>query len=311
MAALLLFTGLGGGRGGCLVPWEAEVGATDDCWVVAPAEDTDRTGLDAIAEGAEGEEYWVAGWLDGVRGGPLQPGSGVELISHFGGITDCLGGRGSRRVSRRASGSGTKWLSDSVKTQYHEDMLLNKGTHNILHGRHLKSLILSFLIIELVMSLYVAISVSVQGLNNEPFSAASPLKVLSMIALVWELHYLGISREDKQSRRLQLPPNTHLPLPIPQQPPRYSSYTIPQSCSSEVQGYLFTDKLLSVCHHTTKEEIIQKEGVSEHEEQRGESETVAGLPSKRIANFNPTSRKLTKDIANERVLTSSTIVRLF
>lgn len=98
-----------------------EVGAKDDCCVDAPAEEMDRTGLDAAAEGAEGEEYWVVGWLDGVRG------SGVELISHFGGMTDCLGGRGSRRVSRRASGSGTKWLSDSVKTQYHEEMLFNKS----------------------------------------------------------------------------------------------------------------------------------------------------------------------------------------
>lgn len=72
----------------------------------APAEETDRTGLDA--EGPEGEEYWVVGWLDGVRGAPLLPGSGVELMSHFGGMTpDCLGGRGSRRESRRASGSGT------------------------------------------------------------------------------------------------------------------------------------------------------------------------------------------------------------
>lgn len=81
----------------------------------APAEETDRTGLGAAA-GAEGVEYWVVGWLDGVLGGPLLPDSGVELISHFGGMTDCFGGRGSRRVSRRASGSGTKWLSDSENT---------------------------------------------------------------------------------------------------------------------------------------------------------------------------------------------------
>lgn len=82
-----------------------EVGAADeDCCVDAPAEEMDRTGLDDAAEGAE---YWVAGWLDGVRGGPSLTGSGVELISHFGGMTDCLGGRGSRRVSRRASRSGT------------------------------------------------------------------------------------------------------------------------------------------------------------------------------------------------------------
>lgn len=61
-----------------------------------------------------------------MRGGTLLPGSGVELISHFGGMTDCLGGRGSHKVSRRASGSGTKWLSDSMKKQYHEDMLYTK-----------------------------------------------------------------------------------------------------------------------------------------------------------------------------------------
>lgn len=77
-----------------------------------PAEETDRTGLDVAAEA---EEYWAAaGWLEGVRGGPLLPGSALELISHFGGWTVCLGGRGSRKLSCRASGSGTKWLSDSM-----------------------------------------------------------------------------------------------------------------------------------------------------------------------------------------------------
>lgn len=151
----------------------------------APAEDTDRTGFDVAAEGAEGEEYWVVEWLDGVRGRPLLPGSGVELMSHFGGMTECLGGRGSRRVSRRASGSGTKWLSDSVKTQYHEEMLYNKSTHNIVHGRHFNF----YLVIELVIchckiSHYININVSTQGLSNDPFSAASPLKALSVIALV-------------------------------------------------------------------------------------------------------------------------------
>lgn len=95
------------------------------CCVDAPTEVTHRTGLDAAAEGAEGEEYWVAGWLDGVRGGPSLSGSGAELISHFGGMTGCLGGRGSRRVFLRASGSGTKWLSDSMKTQYYGNMLHN------------------------------------------------------------------------------------------------------------------------------------------------------------------------------------------
>lgn len=38
-----------------------EVGATDDCWVDAPAEEMDRTGLDATAEGVEGEGYWAVG----------------------------------------------------------------------------------------------------------------------------------------------------------------------------------------------------------------------------------------------------------
>ncbi len=104
----------------------------------APAEEMDRTGLDATAEGAEGEGYWAVGWLEGVRGEPLLPGSGVELINHFGGMTDCLGGRGSRRVSRRASGSGTKWLSDSMKTQYHQVMLYNENTHNTVQGRNSK-----------------------------------------------------------------------------------------------------------------------------------------------------------------------------
>lgn len=81
-----------------------------------PAEETGRTALDAAVEEAEGDGYCAAGWLDGARGGPSPPGSGVEVISHFGGITVCLGGIGSRRVSRRASGSGTKWLSDSKNT---------------------------------------------------------------------------------------------------------------------------------------------------------------------------------------------------
>lgn len=43
-------------------------------------------------------------------------GSAVEVMSHFGGTRDCLSGRGSCRVSRKVSGS--KWMSDSVKTQY-------------------------------------------------------------------------------------------------------------------------------------------------------------------------------------------------
>lgn len=69
-------------------------------------------------------------------------GSGVEVMSHFGGMRDCLGGRGSRRVSRRASGS--KWMSDSVKSQ------------NVLES----------------------------GPGQQGFSAASPLKASTVEALV-------------------------------------------------------------------------------------------------------------------------------
>lgn len=78
----------------------------------APAEDTDRTALEAAAEVAGGEVYWDARWLEGVRGWVFT-GSAVEVMSHFGGIRDCLSGRGSCRVFRRASGS--KCMSDSVK----------------------------------------------------------------------------------------------------------------------------------------------------------------------------------------------------
>lgn len=97
------------------------VEGADGC-VLVPAEDTDRTGLGFPAEG---EEYWIEGWLDGVRGEPSLPDSEVELISHLGGITDCLGGRGSRRVSCSVSRSGTKWLSDSI-TQNTRQALCNK-----------------------------------------------------------------------------------------------------------------------------------------------------------------------------------------
>lgn len=83
--------------------------------------------------------------------------------------------------------------------------------------------------ISLWNTLYMVINVSVQGLGNEPFSAAQQLKALSAIALVWELHYLGISCEDKQSRRLQLPPKTNLPLCHPtaslKKPPRAAAPT--------------------------------------------------------------------------------------
>ena len=59
-------------------------------------------------EEEEAEEKEAGGLWTGVRGGPSAPGSGVEVISHFGGITDCFGGRGSRKVSRMVSESGTK-----------------------------------------------------------------------------------------------------------------------------------------------------------------------------------------------------------
>lgn len=78
----------------------------------APAEDTDRTALEAAAEVAEGEVYWDAGWPDGVRGW-LFTGSAVEVMSHLGGMRDCLSGRGSCRAFRRASGS--KCMSDSAE----------------------------------------------------------------------------------------------------------------------------------------------------------------------------------------------------
>lgn len=107
-----------------MVAWGVEDGAKDttaEDWGLAPAEETVRAGI-ATAEEEEEEEYVVAGWLDGVwdEGDPSLPGSGVELISHLGGIMDCLGGRDSRRVSRSKSGSGTKWLSDSAKHTAHK-----------------------------------------------------------------------------------------------------------------------------------------------------------------------------------------------
>lgn len=80
-----------------------------------PVDETHRTGLDATVKVAEGDEYWVVGWLDGVRGGPSLSMSGAGLTSHFGGMTGCLGGRGSRSVFRSVSGSGTKWLSGSME----------------------------------------------------------------------------------------------------------------------------------------------------------------------------------------------------
>lgn len=91
----------------------------------APAEDTDRTALEAAAEVVGGVEvYWHAGWLEGVRGWVFT-GSAVEVMSHFGGMRDCLSGRGSCRVFRRASGS--KCMSDSVKKRKREIEMFSNG----------------------------------------------------------------------------------------------------------------------------------------------------------------------------------------
>lgn len=85
-----------------------------------PAEDTERTGFPAPADG---EENWLPGWLEGLRGDDLALESGPDVISHLGGMTLCLGGSGSRRVSLRESGSGTKWLSDSVVMKIEKNKL--------------------------------------------------------------------------------------------------------------------------------------------------------------------------------------------
>lgn len=126
MAGLLLrLIGLGGGRGGCLLGWvgtfpiedgaeEVVRGALLEACVLAPAEDTFRSGFPAVLtaeeeelEEAEEEEKAAAGLWTGVRGKVSAPGSGVEVISHLGGMRDCLGGRGSRSVSLRTSELGT------------------------------------------------------------------------------------------------------------------------------------------------------------------------------------------------------------
>lgn len=117
-------TGFGGGSGGCLTGWVGAMPAEDeDCaeegvkdapleaCVLAPADETVRRVFPAklVAEDGgeleemEEEEKEVAGLWMGVRGEPSMPGSGLELINHLGGIIDCLGGRGSRKVSLRAS----------------------------------------------------------------------------------------------------------------------------------------------------------------------------------------------------------------
>lgn len=80
--------------------------------ITAPAEEMDLRGLpkEVTAEEEEEEEKATWGLWTGVRGGPSEPGSGLEevvdVVSHLGGITDCLGGNGSRSVSRTTSESG-------------------------------------------------------------------------------------------------------------------------------------------------------------------------------------------------------------
>lgn len=125
MAGLLLrLIGLGGGRGGCL-GWagtllikdgaeEVVRGELLEACVLAPAEDTFRSGLPAVLtaeeeelEEAEEEEKAVAGLWTGVRGKLSTLDSGVEVISHLGGMMDCLGGKGSRSVSLKTSELGT------------------------------------------------------------------------------------------------------------------------------------------------------------------------------------------------------------
>lgn len=121
---LLRLIGLGGGIGGCLVGWagtlpiedgaeEAVRGVLLEACVLAPAEDTFRSGFPAVLTAEEEEEELEeeeekadAGLLAGVRGKLSAPGSAVEVISHFGGMTDCLGGRGSRSVSLKPSEFG-------------------------------------------------------------------------------------------------------------------------------------------------------------------------------------------------------------
>lgn len=125
MAGLLVrLIGLGGGTGGCLGGCigalliedgaEEVVRGTAPC-VLAPVEETVRSVFPAVLtaeeeeelEEAEEEEKAAAGLWTGVRGRLSPPGSGVEVISHFGGMVDCLGGRGSRSVSLRTSELGT------------------------------------------------------------------------------------------------------------------------------------------------------------------------------------------------------------
>lgn len=93
---------------------EEVVRGTAPC-VLTPAEETVRRVFPTVLtaeeeeelEEAEEEEKAAAGLWTGVRGKLSEPASGVDVISHFGGIMDCLGGSGSRSVSLRTSELGT------------------------------------------------------------------------------------------------------------------------------------------------------------------------------------------------------------
>lgn len=121
MAALVVrFTGLGGGSGGCLAgctgtsPWVEHWVEEDARGTPATADEAVRRVFAAVLETEDNgeleetaeEQNEVPGLWMGVWGKASVPGSVVELINHLGAMTDCLGGRGSRRVSLRASGSG-------------------------------------------------------------------------------------------------------------------------------------------------------------------------------------------------------------
>lgn len=122
MAALVVrLTGLGGGSGGCLVgcvgtgPWVEDWLLEEVRGTLATADEAVRRVFvatleieeDGELEETEEEGNEVAGLWTGVWGKASVPDSVVELISHLGEMTDCFGGSGSRRVSLRASGSGT------------------------------------------------------------------------------------------------------------------------------------------------------------------------------------------------------------
>lgn len=121
MAVLVVrLTGLGGGSGGCLAgcvgigPWVEDWVEEDARGMLATADEAVRRvfvaalGMEDDGELEEPEEENEAtGLWMGVWGKASVPGSVVELNSHLGATTGCLGGNGSRSVSLRASGSGT------------------------------------------------------------------------------------------------------------------------------------------------------------------------------------------------------------